>query len=59
MFSTPLDEPFRVDLRGEIRDPIAGGAHPFNYRGLSFEVGAGNEVSVHQGGFIQVWPRLN
>ena len=43
--SMPLDEPLRVDLMGEIRDPIAGGSHPFNYKGLGFEVGAGETES--------------
>lgn len=41
----PLDEPLRVDLMGEIRDPIGGGAHQLSYKGLGFEVGAGEAES--------------
>jgi len=43
--SMPLDEPLRVDLMGEIRDPIGGGAHRLSYKGLGFEVRAGEAES--------------
>ena len=34
----PLDESLRVHLSGRVADPVGGGAYPFLYSGLGFEV---------------------
>ena len=41
----PLDEPLRVELMGEIRDPVGGGAVPIRDPGLGFEVPGGQTAS--------------
>ena len=49
----PLEEPLRVELMGEIRDPVGGGSVPIRDPGLGFEVPGGQTASGDLGGLVQ------
>jgi hypothetical protein len=49
----PLDEPLQVELMGEIRDPVGGGAVPIRDPGLGFEVPGGQAASGGLGELIE------